>query len=244
MVSLYTQKNLTYPKDILPALSGVTNRVRGAGKYYGGLWEQNLSYDLLWFPTVGPSGSKTMLPNRPWEDIAPSFLWASVKGQISFIDIKPNTPDFTQTFQICEITLEPKGEDLLGQLSSGELVLRGPVVDAKFVCSLEKPMVADFLIKDLETNCECFWAVLECPVLKRHYLFHPDSQWEKGDFLEDMLCIQLFENSNPTDERCYALVLGFRNQEPASKRVRRVGIIASIEKHHFKTAPIKQVRIS
>jgi hypothetical protein len=229
MITLYTQKELTYQTDILPALSGITNRVRGAGQYYGGIWEKTLPYDLLWFSTTGPPNPKTRLPTLPSKHIAPSFLWASIKGRISFVDIKSDMPDFRQTFSIKHIVCNPKGEDPLGELSGGSIVLEAPVIAGKFVNRFERPMAADFFIKHCEQGQECLWATVECS--GAYYIFHPDTL---DRTMENLFCVQLFATTDPGDEYCYALVLGgWETPESAKPVIKRVGIVASIEKRCF-----------
>jgi hypothetical protein len=242
MIQLYSRKQFTYEDDVLPALSGITNRVRGAGKYYGGLWEENLPHDLLWFSAINPLASKTEHPSFRSKYIAPSFLWASVKGQIAFVDSKPNTQNFKQTFAIIETSLLPKGEDPLGQLSDGCLTLKGPILRAKLTCSFERPIPADLFIKDVDPGQECRWAVLEMPDLEsrdrrlRHYVWHPDGLVPRMRHDAELLCLQLFENN--VDDRCYALVLSL-----SPSVTYRLGIIATIEKHHFHSAPVEPVTI-
>lgn len=187
MIQLYSRKQFTYGDDILPALSGITNRVRGAGKYYGGLWEENLPYDLLWFSAINPLLSKTEYPSKS-KYVAPSFLWASVKGQIAFVNGKANTQTFKQTFSIIDTSLLPKGEDPLGQLSDGHLTLKGPVLRTKFTCYFERPIPADLFIKDVDPGQECLWAVLErLDGWWGHYVWHPDTFLFRHD--TQLLCL-------------------------------------------------------
>jgi hypothetical protein len=223
MIQLYTQRELTFQSDILPALSGIANRVRGAGKYYGGIWEKNLPSDLLWFATVGPVTSAIQLPVRPSDYIAPSFLWASIKGSVSFLN---KLEDFQQIFSVKKISCEPKREDPLGELSSGVLAIEAHICRAKFVHVFERPMPADFFIKHCDPGLKCLWATLECPGIG-HYIFHPDSLHLK---MKSLVCVQLFASTKGSGDSCYALVL-----EEEGNAFKRVGIIASLEQRHFST---------
>jgi hypothetical protein len=101
----------------LPALSGITNRVRGAGTYMGGTFEHFLKYDLLWFTTADQLAP--MAPRRPDQYIAPSFLWPSAGRGVSFVNIDENTPDLHSTFTIETIRIIPKDEDSLENIEMG-----------------------------------------------------------------------------------------------------------------------------
>ena len=243
MVTLYTQKDLTYQTDILPALSGITNRVRGAGKYYGGLWERSLPYDLLWFPTVASSSSSSEVALPTLDYIAPSFLWASLKGSISFVNITQTTREFDKTFAIKQISLNPEGEDPLGRLSDANLILEAPTLTAKFVCNFDSPMAADFFVKDFAADRKCLWAVLELEI-GGHYIFHPDYRHDLE--CNDLICLQLFAHNDPKEQRCYALVLSPRSSEPpeiSGTPLQRIGIIASLEKWQFNPKLVERIWI-
>lgn len=240
MISLYTRKNFTYQTDVLPALSGITNRVRGAGQYYGGIWEQSLPYDLPWFSTMGSSPT---LPHQPSAYIAPSFLWASVKGSISFVNIDQDTRDFTQTFSIREISLTPKGEDPLGQLADGHIVLEAPFLLAKFVCNIAKTVAADTFIRDAEPSQKCLWDVLTLPIFEENYIFHPNSDL-KADEQKHLACLQLFKHTDDEDDFCYAMVVRAQSHRSGSlSAYERVGIIASIPKSKFEAAQVTKITI-
>jgi hypothetical protein len=235
LITRYSQKYLTYQKDLLPALSGITNRVRGVGDYYGGSWKKCLPYDLLWFSSVGSTCPGVNFPVRPEEFIAPSFLWSSVKGHISFVDLEGNKLH-EQSFSITHIRCMPKYYDPLGELDSGYIVLDGPYIRAKFINLFERPMPANF-IKDSQQGLQCLWATLECLGIG-HFIFHPDSLDLE---MKNLVCVELFASKVQRSESCYALVPSIGAQDAANSstnaiKSRRVGIIASIESHRFETA--------
>ena len=108
----YSQRNLTYGKDKLIALSGLAhyydyerkvqsgasynyhhNYHKGEqrGKYVAGLWEDDMPSALLWqtqqYPpnmTQAINASRRHPPQRPSEYRAPSWSWASVDAHISY----------------------------------------------------------------------------------------------------------------------------------------------------------------
>jgi hypothetical protein len=232
LVTRFSQKSLTYQTDILPALSGITNRVREAGRYYGGSWEKFMEYDLLWFSALGLPGSQTDFPIRPDEFIAPSFLWPSVKGHISFVDLERDKR-YEPTFSIMEISCMPKNYDPLGQLHSGMLVWHGQFIRATFVNCFERPMPADAFIKDCQPELRCLWATLKNPWIG-HYIFHPDSLDLR---VKNLVCLELFSPKERGIEPSYALVVDIGDQDVTEPEKpmqgKRVGIVASIESRLF-----------
>ncbi len=103
----YCQRELTYGKDKLIALSGLAHyyyeheghsgsshknyKGEKQGKYAAGLWEADMPSALLWRTHQYPPGmtqainaSPRQPPQRPSEYRAPSWSWASVDGHISY----------------------------------------------------------------------------------------------------------------------------------------------------------------
>lgn len=74
----YSYRELTYPEDKLPAISGMANKIgkKVNSDYLAGLWKENLIHDLFW--ETADSGVK------PAEYRAPSWSWASLDGKISW----------------------------------------------------------------------------------------------------------------------------------------------------------------
>ncbi|EHK99649.1 hypothetical protein M7I_4526 [Glarea lozoyensis 74030] len=96
IVKSYTKGQLTKGSDKLVAISGVARvfaETYPRGRYLFGLWEDNLSQDLLW--SVETTKSTRPLPLR-----APTWSWASVNGIIhmSYSDLR------TTSVKILEIT--------------------------------------------------------------------------------------------------------------------------------------------
>lgn len=121
IVSKYSGRALTYEKDKLPALSGtakLTPQWKSGQQYLAGLWEKTLLNDLLWFaPDPGAFRPRT------WR--APSWSWASVEG-----DVFLKHPDDCETHAIIQsASCTPSGLDATGQVSSGYIVISGPVFD-------------------------------------------------------------------------------------------------------------------
>ncbi|KAI8725699.1 HET domain-containing protein [Fusarium sp. LHS14.1] len=82
IVPAYTQLNLTFSTDRLPAIEGLANaagKLRSDDKYVFGLWRNSIKADLMWH--IPRSG-------RPSDRIvnggAPTWSWASVTGEAAY----------------------------------------------------------------------------------------------------------------------------------------------------------------
>ncbi|KAL9052146.1 MAG: hypothetical protein Q9206_004429 [Seirophora lacunosa] len=82
LVSTYSQRELSYESDILPALGGLAQAFQKVytdqDKYVAGLWQADLFRGLLWMTR------DSSLAVRPLEYRAPSWSWASVKGELDW----------------------------------------------------------------------------------------------------------------------------------------------------------------
>jgi hypothetical protein len=84
IVDHYSKLSLTFPKDVLPALSGLAKmflQMRPGDRYLAGLWEQSLIDDLAW-------NSCYNMPTLPRPEVfrAPPWSWASVTQRVMFSD--------------------------------------------------------------------------------------------------------------------------------------------------------------
>jgi hypothetical protein len=116
IVAAYTSRRLTFTEDRLPALQGVAKHVQRerACAYYAGLWEDTLCFDLLWHVVSPEKG-------RPSKYQAPSWSWASMQEPIQW----PPTSNLQVEALIVHVETIPLGDDPLGGIAFGKLVLRG-----------------------------------------------------------------------------------------------------------------------
>lgn len=115
VVRLFTGADLTFPRDKLPALSGVAKRIycQKGGQYLAGLWrDERIEAQLCW----RADGPKI----RPTEWRAPSWSWASVDGPISYMPTQQNICDDTYA-RVVDASVTPLAGDVFGQLSAGTL---------------------------------------------------------------------------------------------------------------------------
>jgi hypothetical protein len=116
IVTEYTRRQLTYEKDIFPALQGIARRLstRTSSAYRAGLWEVTLPMDFLWITRTPGTYA------RPKQWRAPTWSWASVVGSVYW---EPST--MRPTASVISCTTIPAGDDELGEINGGKLRLKG-----------------------------------------------------------------------------------------------------------------------
>jgi Heterokaryon incompatibility protein (HET) len=118
----FTQRELTFASDLLPAMSGLaTMQAWSTGKTYAaGLWVEDLVTGLLWWPRPYTACKRHASYH------APSWSWASVVGTLIYHDFG----EFTSAIpRIQEVKVFPlHSENPLGALSSAYIDLEGFVV--------------------------------------------------------------------------------------------------------------------
>lgn len=157
LVHDYTQLELTYEKDLFPAISGlaremsITRAARNADEenvqeteYFAGLWKDSLVRDLCWkvdydkHPmaedyAVRMDKIKTWM-ERPREWRALTWSWGSVNASVKFLGQGYGVKDFFEP--LCEalhISCTTAGPDKMGELKAGKLVLHGQLFPAKVI---------------------------------------------------------------------------------------------------------------
>lgn len=80
LVEEYSGCSLTYEKDKLAALNGMTGifSVASLSRCISGIWNTHIARQICW--SLNPAAEKKSRPAHP----APSWSWASVQGQVSF----------------------------------------------------------------------------------------------------------------------------------------------------------------
>jgi hypothetical protein len=124
IVEIYSNLNLTYPKDKLPAISGIARLFHQGlesllGRYLAGLWEKRLDQDFFW------TGGRPV--PRPQPRAAPSWSWASVTGPVQFHaePVSPNDSRSCRSIQFIGARVVPVSPDEYGEVASGELIISG-----------------------------------------------------------------------------------------------------------------------
>jgi len=116
IVQIYTMKSLTYSSDIFPALQGLAKLFPPSmGRYLAGHWENTLVESLCWRPK-----QPTALAPSQWR--APSWSWAAAQGAVKW---PRNDERGEPCVTVLSVTTTPKGDDPMGQISYGAIILRG-----------------------------------------------------------------------------------------------------------------------
>ena len=123
LVGTYSSLSLTYPDDIFPAIQALAKLVPPSmGRYLAGHWEKTLITSLGWWT---PRRNKAM----KWR--APSWSWAKNQGGVYWSDPGSEHSPITECATLLSALTIPEGDDPMGQLSSGIVVLRGKVLTGR-----------------------------------------------------------------------------------------------------------------
>ncbi|KAI0455731.1 heterokaryon incompatibility protein-domain-containing protein [Xylaria acuta] len=131
LVEQYVSRSLTYPTDMLPAISAIARDYDMKGGYIAGLTHEKLFSNLLW-QVKAPrdlDGELTTVPppRRPSVYVAPTFSWASIIARVEWVKGTSNyqavcrLEDFATTL---ENPLDP-----FGRVLNGHITLQGPVME-------------------------------------------------------------------------------------------------------------------
>lgn len=127
MILHYTQLNLSYESDRLPALAAIVERTmvrRKDSQYVAGMWTDTIALDLGWCC----DGKR--LPRPANRMHIPSWSWASTQGRTMFIRYEPGRD------LLVGLTYTPNGPTALGGVLDARLCLQGP----SFTMSITKSL--------------------------------------------------------------------------------------------------------
>lgn len=125
IVKLYTQRQLTFASDKLPAIAGAASSMPQASRslYLAGLWCESLLLDLLW--QVMPGGTHTALTYKETDSQnAPSWSWASLSHGIVWTRLQ----DPKLLADIVEAEAAAIGANPYGEVSGGRVLVRGRIL--------------------------------------------------------------------------------------------------------------------
>jgi hypothetical protein len=131
IVEKYSARNLTFPADKFPAISGIASKIHKAiqSDYLAGLWKGNLASDMLWSASSPITSNTSRFALEAWR--APSFSWASLDTTVAYTQLDDEKREtFTPTVTLLSATILPKGINPLGTLSDASIIVRGPLTAA------------------------------------------------------------------------------------------------------------------
>jgi hypothetical protein len=123
----YTYRELTFPEDKLPAISGIASNIakKVQSGYLAGLWRNNLIHDLFW-QTVA-------VATRPKKYRAPSWSWASVDGRINWRSwrVSSTCSKCSMYCTVIDAQTTSAGLDPYGAVKDGFLKIHGILEEVK-----------------------------------------------------------------------------------------------------------------
>jgi hypothetical protein len=146
LVVEYSWCELTVPSDKLPAISGLARLFPQLGRYWAGMWSQELPLALLWREESYEESHSI----QPRDDayIAPSWSWASATHPIQEPDLGPTEI----VAEVINVNDTPVAADIYGQILDARLVLEGLVLDGtvRYICNsfFGKPLTQIQLISE------------------------------------------------------------------------------------------------
>ncbi|KIX97595.1 uncharacterized protein Z520_06373 [Fonsecaea multimorphosa CBS 102226] len=152
IVHKYSSKSMTYKSDRLPAVAGLGSYLHDHEykhtRYYAGLWESELPWNLVW-RTSFPQERSTTTQCQP-----PSWTWAAVSGAVSYstwpAELNPKERKSYVTISHIE-TIPTLPGHFLGHVNGGKIELHGPTQETSFDSKLNSLDQRDFF-----GHIECF----------------------------------------------------------------------------------------
>jgi len=134
VVPEYTKLQLTKESDRLPALSAIASEILRTTQdtYLAGLWLRDLPQALAWISKPSSASSHLSIwsgPNLgklPAEYRAPTWSWASVKGGVEYLRMRPQTSPIEILGAFCT----PVSASPTGEVKAGRIRISGNVLAA------------------------------------------------------------------------------------------------------------------
>lgn len=123
-VKAYTQRQLTFASDKLPALAGAASKTLQARrtKYLAGLWEESLLLDLLWQVMPGATHKALTYSDESGRAV-PSWSWASIDRGVTWNPLQ--RPELLAELVAAHVDVD--GQNPYGTVKRGKITIRGRV---------------------------------------------------------------------------------------------------------------------
>ena len=123
-VKAYTQRQLTFASDKLPAIAGAASKTPQAQrtKYLAGMWQESLLLDLLWQVMPGATHKALTYPDESGR-VVPSWSWASIDRGVTWNPLQK--PELLSELVTAHVNVD--GQNPYGTVAGGKLTIRGRV---------------------------------------------------------------------------------------------------------------------
>ena len=134
IVKSYTQRQLTFAGDILPAIGGAARKMAQAQRsaYLAGLWRETLLLDMLW--QIMPGGERDVMTHDESEQAAPSWTWASMNRGVVWDKLESSQ----LLAEVIDSEMIPLSTDVYGQVAGGRICIRGQLTACTFTSSYHR----------------------------------------------------------------------------------------------------------
>ncbi|KAH7198515.1 heterokaryon incompatibility protein-domain-containing protein [Fusarium flagelliforme] len=197
LIVQYSQKNITFRTDGLPAVAGLATEWSGkmTKRYLAGLWEGDLLNSLRWMPDEKDSGLELKY-------IAPSWSWLSVHRGVTWGLHSFEYDKFFVNVDFNRTTCIVKGENQFGKVKSGYIFVTGRAMPMTFTLDGDNA-----------------WLEKQGSSIRKPFE-RPDSLFRLRNLkTKDLLCLRLctsYTTRNAWDDDC-ALVLVKADEEELNK---------------------------
>lgn len=215
LVAEYSRLRLSDERDIFPAIQGLARYFHGEMQcaYCAGLWESTLVEDLLWSTTP-----RREFQSRPKSWRAPTWSWASA-SYVSWVEML----DWQALATVVAISIILVGSESFGEISGGELQLKGRCIDA---------MLIDVFNTNADDGVECGSFVLKIANGGREVWlegdnFSPDCAYSlRGDTTSKLVELgKSSKNSLLCLQNCYLVLQCVDEEHQVYERIGLVSIV-------------------
>jgi hypothetical protein len=229
IVSEFTQLDITYEDDRLPALAGIASRfadTQSLGSYLAGIWEEDLAAGLL-FETIHED--RNMEDHSSLGHVAASWSWTSINLQgstaVSYLITLTQEISSSQELSLVETKVDTIGGSPFGSIASATLTVRGWFCDCTSLLSTCTRVVDGF------TKCPDF--IKPAFLDDARFLIEPDSQLFYlyiGHQGECKAGEYSYITASEHDDRVKYLGLVLREASKVGRTYQRVGVLIHYDK--------------
>lgn len=139
IVEPYSGRDLTFPGDRLPALSGLAKKFQEVTSftYIAGLWKETIWYDLMWqcdivTPDTPMAESLAKSVSLTASYMGPTFSWVSVPVAVNYKLARHSYPGARiRHMNVISCKYSTVGRNVLGKAMDSFINMHGPIIDAR-----------------------------------------------------------------------------------------------------------------